>query len=785
MKKLLLMVLAFPLLLAGCQVRNALYDLATTEPSDVPRIITFDPAESLYDVPRNAMIGILFSKPMDQQSLEEHFRYSYNGQEYDSSDGSFYWDSANRLAVFRPYSFFPSFTEVTVNVGLYVQSKDGLNLDESYVWRFETSSESDFGPPYNIPNFSATKYIGVSDIHTLDAQIVLEFDKEMLRSSVEGSFQLLSDDFQDVRTVNDGYFLWSEPALGVKRAIFTPHEPLMPSKRYAIYLNANGIQAVDVAGNPHNGIMPVPIFSFQTIDAIYVSETRGDDSNEGYLGTIPVRTISRAMERALEFGLPFIRIEEGTYNEVVALSGSTYDGFEIQGGWEINFGNYNPDPLVYQTTIETLSRNYVITLTGVKGVTLDTLFVIGRVTAPPDINGAVLIEGGSSNIRVDNCFLIGSDGAEEGHGVRITGNSNDIHVASSRITGANVVLTNRGYGISINNAQDIYIHDNIQIYGGWGTLHNTAIHIDGSSDNVRIERNLIEGGWEGELYGIYVGGGSQNIVIQDNSSINGGTTDDNDTYGIWVENGAVAHIYRNTIHGGEDTPIGPPVPNVHVGVGFNAAGDCNLFNNFIVGGAATTDTQNNSYGVYVLNSDVDIINNTLNGLGYVGAPAITLGIYGENTDSNIINNIIIGGRGVTRYGITLSDYDTAVNDVLIFSNSFDSEGCLAGFLSDGSTHYFTIAAMETGYNSGLRSPFDNNDYVPSVNDIVFRDPLIGDFWVDTASSTAEDVLIQDNGYDLSLIPSLSPTELQEATLDRFQILRPVTTMDRGGHEFSP
>ena len=187
MKKLLLMVLAFPLLLAGCQVRNALYDLATTEPSDVPRIITFDPADSLYDVPRNAMIGILFSKPMDQQSLEEHFRYSYNGQEYDSSDGSFYWDSTNRLAVFRPYSFFPSFTEVTVNVGLYVQSKDGLNLDESYVWRFETSSFSDFGPPYDITNVWVSEPTAVLGIHKLDAQIIIEFNKEMLRSSVEGS----------------------------------------------------------------------------------------------------------------------------------------------------------------------------------------------------------------------------------------------------------------------------------------------------------------------------------------------------------------------------------------------------------------------------------------------------------------------------------------------------------------------------------------------------------------------------------------------------------------------
>jgi len=784
MKKVFLLFLVIPLLLVGCQLRDPLYDLATTSPDDVPRIITFDPADNLYDVPRNAFIGMLFSKPMDQQSLENTFWYSYNDNKYDASDGSLVWDSSSRLAIFRPYSFFPSSTEVRVTVSMYVKSKEGLNLEEGAAWQFETSTLLDFGPLYNIIGWASNE-TAVLGIHTLDAQIVLEFDKEMLRSSVEGSFQLMSDDFQDIRTVNDGYFLWSEPALGIKRAIFTPNEPLMSGKRYNIYLNANGIQAVDVAGNSHNGIMLAPIFQFQTIDAIYVSTT-GNDSNEGYLSTIPVRTISRSLERAHEFGLPYIKIEEGTYNEDIVLSGSTYDGFTIQGGWETNFGTYNPDPLTFQTTIETVSRNFVITLSGASGIILNTLFVIGPVTAPPDINGAVLIEGGSSNIRVDNCFLIGSNGSEEGHGVRITGNSNNVNVASSRIHGADVPTTNNGYGISIDNARDIYIHDNIEIYGGWGAINNTAIHIDGPADNVWIERNLIEGGWNGKLHGVYVGGGAQSIVIEDNSSINGGATVDNDTYGILVENGAVAHIYRNTIYGGEESG-GAPVTHMHVGAGFNAAGDCNLFNNFIVGGAATTEAQNDSYGVYVLNSDVDIINNTIDGLGNVGPPAITTGIYGENTDSNIINNIIIGGRGGNRYGITLSSYNTSDNDVLIFSNAFDIDGCLAGFLSDGSTHYNFIADMEdvsTGYNTGSRIPSGNNDYVQGVitGEIVFNDRLSGDFFVNTASSTAEDVLIQDNGYDLSPI---IPGELADATLDRIYTLRPVTSMDRGGHEFSP
>ena len=418
MKKVFLLFLVIPLLLVGCQLRDPLYDLATTSPDDVPRIITFDPADNLYDVPRNAFIGMLFSKPMDQQSLENSFWYSYNGNTYDTSDGSFVWDSSSRLAIFRPYSFFPSSTEVRVTVSMYVKSKAGLNLEEGAAWQFETSTLLDFGPLYNIIGFWASNETAVPGIHTLDAQIVLEFDKEMLRSSVEGSFQLMSDDFQDIRTVNDGYFLWSEPALGIKRAIFTPNGPLMSGKRYQIYLNANGIQAVDVAGNSHNGIMLAPIFQFQTIDAIYVSTT-GDDNNEGYLSTIPVHTINRAMQRALEYGLPYIKIEQGTYNEDIVLSGSTYDGFTIQGGWDFGFFIY--DPWLTPSEIHAVSNNFAINLTNVNYCALEGLTVQGLSSGPPDVNGAVLINSGSTNIRIDNCDILGSDNAETAYGIHITG----------------------------------------------------------------------------------------------------------------------------------------------------------------------------------------------------------------------------------------------------------------------------------------------------------------------------------------------------------------------------
>ncbi len=802
-KKLYFISFIALLFLAGCQFRYPLYDLATTTPSEVPRIIVFDPADNLYDVPRNAWIGILFSKPMDQKSLEENFNYAYNGKEYDSSDGLMFWDSSDRLAVFRPYSFFPSLTDVSVSVDVHVRSKSGLKLDNSYTWQFGTSTTNDNGFPFNITNVWVSEQTSIPGIHKLDAQIIIEFDKEMLRSSVEGSFQLMSDDFQDVRDVNDGFFQWSEPALGVKRAVFTPHEPLMPGKSYRIYLNANGIFALDVAGNNYNGIMPVPLFLFQTIDAIYVSTT-GVDTNEGYLSTSPVLTIKRAIQIALANGLPYIKIEQGTYNEDVVLSGTTYDNFWIQGGWNIGFGVYDPGSTPSQ--IQAVSNNFAFTLSGVTYCALEGLNIQGLTSGPPDVNGAVLINSGSRNIRIDSCTILGSDSAATAYGIHVTGNSENVEINNSTCEGALLNTVARSYAISVQNARNIRIWNNPSLGGRSGTTANAGIYIRNSS-SVLIENNSIFGGWDGRIDGILLEDGAQNITIQwnwitadvtgtypssgilitgnasavirDNANINGGNVFDNTTYGIRVENGAVADIYRNTIIGGMDS--GGAMGQKNVGVGFNNAGDCNLFNNFIVGGGDATNPFSECIGVFVLNSDIDIINNTINGLGVPASP-VSYAIYGKNTTSNIINNIIIGGLGINQYGIYLSDVDPAINDVLIYNNAFDEDGCITAYLSDGSVFYNIITDMENFYNNPPRKPVNNNNYssVPLPEDIQFSNVSGGDFTIVAGANLS---IIMDNGYNPSTI--LSPSELQEATRDRFYNPRPVSSMDRGGHEFNP
>jgi hypothetical protein len=253
MRRIFTLLLLSTLLVAGCMVRDPLYDLASTSSSDPgpPTILVFDPGDGLHGVPKNGLIAMLFSRSMDEKSVESHFTYSYRGRQYDASDGAFLWDENSRLVVFQPLAFFPYDaplgTEVYVRLDYRGQSVDGDMLNRSYEWRFWTSDMTDL---------AGGSVINVSGSYPLpgpqgtDTQISVDFDEEVLRSTVEGSLLIMSDDFQDIRTIDDGRVDWSEPAAGTFRATFIPDNPLMPNTIYHFLLNNNSMISVDLAGNP-------------------------------------------------------------------------------------------------------------------------------------------------------------------------------------------------------------------------------------------------------------------------------------------------------------------------------------------------------------------------------------------------------------------------------------------------------------------------------------------------------------------------------------------------------
>jgi hypothetical protein len=181
--------------------------------------------------------------------VERNFTYSYRGTWYGASDGSFVWDANSRLAVFRPLAFFPydapQGTEVTVRMDYKGESLSGDRLDRSYEWRFFTS---------DITDKTAAQVTGVQGSYPPgpqqpDTRIFVDFDKEVLRSTVEGSLLVISDDFQDIRTIDHGRVEWTEPVSGTFRATYTADEPFLAGTTYHFLLNNNSIISVDWAGN--------------------------------------------------------------------------------------------------------------------------------------------------------------------------------------------------------------------------------------------------------------------------------------------------------------------------------------------------------------------------------------------------------------------------------------------------------------------------------------------------------------------------------------------------------
>ncbi len=135
---------------------------------------------------------------------------------------------------------------MSVTVDSTAQTGTHNYLNSTYDWSFTVTTTAFFGSPV-VLNYQPL----YDEIAPVDTNPKIEFDRDMLRSSVVSSFLLASDDFQDIRTVDDGNFLWSN-----KEVTFQPYEPLEYNKYYTMSLNGNGVVCRDLSGNE--------LFAFET-----------------------------------------------------------------------------------------------------------------------------------------------------------------------------------------------------------------------------------------------------------------------------------------------------------------------------------------------------------------------------------------------------------------------------------------------------------------------------------------------------------------------------------------
>jgi len=299
--------------------------------------------------------------------------------------------------------------------------------------------------------------------------------------------------------------------------------------------------------------------------------------------------------------------------------------------------------------------------------------------------------------------------------------------------------------------------DGLNIYGNNNSTNETSAVLINNSNNIVIENCNIYGSTDGEttggilgdVYGIYIEN-ANNITVKDNI-INGGITSGGSTHGIKITNSAKVDIYRNTIIGGKgidgaETNIGIMYEHTWVPEEYY-----NLFNNFIVGGTQDTNPSDLCYGVYIKNTNVNIVNNTIDGGGNLSSPEYTYGIFctddsgGWQINPIIINNYILGGNGDPSYGIFLDNTGKQL-DCVIYNNIFNRSSC-TDYAGSGEGSVSTISGLNESFGALLFNPSPTSNY-EDINhpDATFTLWEESDYHITTSSPSCS--LVKDNkGHD--------------------------------------
>jgi len=749
-------------LLQSCSGRKDVLHLASITKDKIPQIILYDPADNIVDAPLNAKICVVFSRPMNIESVESSFSYSYDNKVFGSESGSFNWSDDNTGFIFSPSTELPKNSTISVIITDKAKSTEGINIPDDLLWSFNTSDNSDLTQP-NVISVDPVN----GSLNNVNQTISITFDEPMLKGTVEMAFYLQSTDGSDTRDNNNGYFEWDENV-----ATYYPDEPLNEGDLYYIYLDKDGIIPKDLAGNE---LASYTASNFYTeSDELYVSVSGDDTSNYGNNRYSPFQTIGRAVDCAKgDAQYSVINIDHSNnYNESIYLNSSEYNGLIIKGGWNTNFTQQDGI-----TKISDSTNDFVVEINDCNDITLENLEIDSSTSTTTNLNGA---------ISVDTCQNVVL---------------NNLTLKASTSSGSST------YGLYIDDSSVAV--NNCFINGGASTTENCGVYLIGSSDQTIIKNSIITGGSAGIVYGIYIDGCAP--TIESNQSISAGSTSSNPSYGIFINNsaspiirdnhliyggdnnvgdtysiyatgtGSSADIYRNIIVGGNESNGS----QLNYGIYYANIVSSNLYNNFIIGGSFSTNQNNDCIGIYINGSDVNIINNTIDGGGNQSSNSHrSVGIYAlTENNSLLINNIIMGGNGNNArnlYGIELANASNISIDII--NNIFDQEKCSDAYLRDNlGVSYTAITAMQSNYSTAS----DNLKYTTS-DGVTYSDEQHYDYHISTDDSN----LIKNHGFNSNNADFSSYSDIYNdpaALYDIDKEARPTdySKIDLGADEFAP
>ncbi len=406
-------------------------------------------------------------------------------------------------------------------------------------------------------------------------------------------------------------------------------------------------------------------------------------------------TFSGAFTIALNSALPPITqpvtIDATTAGSLVTLDGQdgSIHGFDIQASSVTVKGfslvGFADDAVQVSNGASdvTISNNYIgadaagtsdggnaqygVNVVDSPNVVISTNVISGNDLGGVRVSGAgsdgATITGNYIGLNASGTAALEADTPTNAHGLRLISVTNATIGGNSGTT-RNVISGNHGYGILISgDSTGTSVNGN---HIGTNANGNTAV--PNQSAGIRLTNatgvsvgtsagNLISGN---NSSGISVSGASDSSLANNTVGLNlaGGTKLANSGFGIDVISSTNINIYGNTVSGNTSNGINLTEGSTNLNLNDNRIG---------VGKTQNTDLGNGGHGIYVDNSNDNLIGSKTYSLGNVIAFNSNDGIFIQNTDTGTYNsygNAIVGNQIFSNggLGIDLAPNGPTAND---------------------------------------------------------------------------------------------------------------------------
>jgi hypothetical protein len=216
------------------------YTTSGTTDSTTPTVTNAVPYNGASGVGVNVWPGVVFSKPIDQTTVNSSTFQILNGGT--PLTGNFWFNSNNTRVEFVPFDALPASTTLTISIN-GIQDQEGHSA--TYSSTFQTGPGPEISAPY-VVSTSITSNGSVPTNSDLTVQFSASMDITSFQPSVPNNCHNIYINDSVTGTCISATLQWSSDQ---RTAYLVPAQPLAADRQYTLYVNGGS----DIAGNTMSG----------------------------------------------------------------------------------------------------------------------------------------------------------------------------------------------------------------------------------------------------------------------------------------------------------------------------------------------------------------------------------------------------------------------------------------------------------------------------------------------------------------------------------------------------